>query len=325
MVRIQSDLGMDEDALRRLSATQHGTFSLAQLRALGTTDSTINQRLSSGRWTRELPRVYGLAGHRESWHRSLWAAYLNAGDDAVLATNTAGRIQGAEEAYAGRVELLVRGARGKPPPGIVWRRTVDLADDDIVTIEGLPPMTSPARTAVDMAALLSVTRLRRFVESGVVERRFTLAEVGAVLGRIRRSGKPGVRRMSDVLDDLGPGERMARSELERMGDRLIDLAGLPAPIHEHPLPNERGRAGFVDRFWPRAKWIVEFDGRSWHDRRQQRLADADRRLEAEALGYQTSQILWEHAVGDADRTVELLRSIHRSRLELHSHSPSPFS
>ncbi len=316
---------MDEDEFRRLSARQHGTFSLAQVRRLGATDATVNQRLASGRWTRLLPRVYGLAGHRDSWHRSLWAAHLNAGDDSVLATHTAARIHGAEEAFAGRVELLVRGARGKAPPGVTWRRTVDLVDDDIVVLDGLPPLTSPARTAVDMAALLGTARLRRLVESGVVEHRFTLVEVGAILGRIRRSGKPGVRRMCDVLDDLGPGERMARSELERVGDRLIDLAGLPAPVHEHPLPNERGRVGFVDRCWPRAKWIVEFDGRSWHDRRQQRLADADRRLEAAALGYETSQILWEHAHGDPERTVELLRSIHRSRMELHAGTPAQFS
>jgi hypothetical protein len=317
--RLGSDLAVDEDELRTLSARQHGTFSLDQVRALGIGDAIVNHRLATGRWTRELPRVYGLAGHRESWHRSLWAAYLNAGTDSALATNTAARIQGAEEAFAGQVELLVRGGRGKPPPGVVWRRTVDLIDDDIVTVDGLPPMTSPARTAVDMAAILSTARLRRFVESGVVDRRFTLVEVGAVLGRVRRSGKPGVRRMCDVLDDLGPGDRVARSELERLGDELIDLAGLPAPIHEHPLPNERGRRGFVDRCWPSAKWIVEFDGRKWHERQQQRLADADRRLEAQALGYETSQILWEHAKGDPQRTIELLRTIHQDRIALLGH------
>ncbi len=310
------DRVVDVDGLGALAARQHGTFSLQDLRDLGVSTAAIRHRVAAGRWTRELPRVYGLVGHHQSWERRLWIAHLNAGPDSVIATNSAARLQGAAEAFADRIELLVPGNRGKAPPGVRWQRTIDLVEDDIVRVDGLPPMTTPARTAVDLAGWITINRLRRFVESGVLERRFTLIEVGAVLGRVRRSGKPGVTKLCRVLDDLGPGDGLTRSELERLGDGVIRLAGLPAPVREHPLPNERGRRGFVDRCWPDAKLIVEFDGRKWHDRNQQRLADADRRLEAQSLGYETSQILWEHASGDRDRTATLLSTIHRQRLLL---------
>lgn len=174
-------------------------------------------------------------------------------------------------------------------------------------------MTTPARTAVDLAAVLSPARLRRFVESAVVEKRCTLAEVGSIHTRVRRSGKRGVLALERILDAIGPGEAIARTELERLGDRIIELAGVPQPVFEHPLPNARGRSGFVDRCWPDARFIVELDGRRWHDRSDQRLQDADRRTEAQLLGYETLQILWEHATSDQDRQSEILAAIHNRR------------
>ena len=75
-------------------------------------------------------------------------------------------------------------------------------------------MTSPARTSVDLAAFLSPARLRRFVESAVVEKRCTLAEVGSIHARVRRSGKRGVRSLERVLDAIGPGDAISRTELE---------------------------------------------------------------------------------------------------------------
>ena len=154
------------------------------------------------------------------------------------------------------------------------------------------------------------------VEQGLAERRFTLPEVGAVLGRVRRRGKPGVKKMAQVLDDLGPGDGIPHSELERLLDHVRELTGLPAPVHEHVLPNERGRTGFVDRCWPEAKLIVEGDGRKWHHRFQQALADNDRTLEAQALGWETSRLLWERLHHDAEGTAGTLREVYRRRIEL---------
>ena len=295
---------MDLEGFALLSAKQYGTFTREQVMALGATRGGVRQQLESGRWAIELPSVYGLVGHRDSWRRRLWAAHLHAGPDSVLSHDSAGRIQGADEVFANTIDLIVPSNRNQAPPGVRWHRRTDLGDGDVVTRPGLPPMTSPARTAVDLAGTIQIARLRQFVEAGATARRFTLAEVGAVLDRVRRSGKRGVRKLATVLDDLGPGDDLPHSELEKLGDEVLELAGLPTPQHEYPLPNERGRRGFVDRCWPEARLIVEFDGRRWHHRFQQALQDADRRLEAQALGWETTPLLWEHCTSDArtDRT-----------------------
>jgi hypothetical protein len=307
---------MHLESFHELSVRQMGTYSRQQLTGIGWTAAAIRHRLEVGSWVIIHPGVYGLAGHADSWHRRLWAAHLHAGPDSILCANTSGRLHGASQAYADRVELMVDGNKGAAPPGVRWFRRIDVADNDISTMDGLPPLTSPARTVVDLAGQMSVIRLRFLIEELVAQKRTSVAAVGVVLSRVRRSGKPGVRKLTRVLDELGPGDTIARSKLEHLGDDLIALAGLPTPVHEHPLPNSVGRVGFVDRCWPSAKLIVEFDGRKWHDRSQQQLQDADRRMEAAAEGYLTQAVLWEHATSARDRCAEILHKVHAERIAL---------
>lgn len=183
-------------------------------------------------------------------------------------------------------------------------------------VPGLPPVTTPARTAIDLAGRMHVATLRQLVEHGLTEKHYRTVDLGMLLDRVRRPGKNGVRRMAQVLDDLGPGDGLPHSELERLGDEVIARADVPAPVHEYPLPSERGRRGFVDRCWPEAKMIVEFDGRKWHHRFQQALQDADRRTEAQTLGWETTPMLWEHCRGDPDRSVRQLELIYAERMAL---------
>jgi hypothetical protein len=306
---------VDPKELLAAAAAQSGVFSRTQALGAGLTPRQIVGRLRAGQWAELHPGVYGLAGHATTWRRRLWAAHLHAGVSSVLARETAGRLHAFEPVPAGKVVLIVAG-RVRSPRDVTWMRTPDLAPDDVVHRPGLPPLTNPARTVVDLAAVLGRARLRLAVEQGILERRLTVAEVGAVLGRVRRSGKPGVRRLDEVLDAVGPGADLPRSELERLLDVVLARAGLPPPRHEHPLPGARGRTGFVDRYWPDAGLIVEADGRRWHARHQQMRADADRILEAQALGVETSRLLWEHLSHDPAGTAELLRAVYLARLGL---------
>jgi hypothetical protein len=307
---------VDPIELLAVAASQRGVFSRRQALDAGVSPRQIVVRLRSGQWEHLHTGVYGLAGHTPSWRRRLWAAHLHAGTGSVLAREASGRLHGFEQAPPGRSVLIVDAAAGRAPRGVTWVRTPDLAPSDVTVLPGLPPTTTAARTMVDLAAVVGPARLRLAVEQGILERRFTAAEVGAVLARVRRSGKPGVRRLDRVLDAVGPGAGIPRSELERLLDIVIDLAGLPAPRREHPLPSARGRTGFVDRYWPGAALIVEADGRRWHARHQQMRADADRSLGAQALGVETSRLLWEHLSHDPRGTAELLRAVHLSRVGL---------
>ena len=262
-----------------------------------------------------MPGVYAFAGVPVDRTMRSWAATLHAGPGCPLALHTAGRLHEFEEALdLDDISLLVPDDRRHPPAGVIWRRQIDLEPVDVVSIEGLL-VTSVPRTALDLAAEVTVTRLRRLIESAIVGRGFDVADFAMVLERVRRSGKRGVRKMELVLDQLGPGDSIPHSELERLLDQAIDRAGLPAPRHEHPLPGAGDRAGFVDRCWPEARLIVEADGRRWHTRRHQIALDHDRVLDSQTAGFQTSRFLWEHLHGDPMGSARRLRAIYERRLQ----------
>ena len=305
------------DVLTDLLRRQYGLVSPRQALDAGMNVASLRALLRSGRLEEVAPSVYSVPGHRPSWRRELWRAHLHAGPDSVVSHESAARLTGFDRIPPGLVVVTVAGRRRHPPAGVRWHRSVDLDPEDITTIDGLP-VTVPARTVVDLASRFRIGRLRQVVEQGVLERWLTLPHVGAVLGRVRRRGKPGVARLAAVLDAMGPGDGIPHSELERLLDRVLEGAELARSVHEHPLPNARGRTGFVDRCFPEAKLIIEGDGRKWHARHQQMLADADRELEAQALGFDTSRLLWEHLAHDPEGTADLVRTIYELRVALLS-------
>lgn len=279
---------------------------------VGIEPGRIDGWLRSGRLDLLAPAVYGFPGHADSWRRRLWTAQIHAGPTSVVSHEAAARLHGFPQARAGAVVLSV--ARRHSLPGVEWHRVRDLVPTDVVDLGGLRA-TSPARTAFDVAGVFSPARLGHFLEHGVNIRAFTLAEVGVVLGRVRRQGKRGVLRLESCLDALD-GQPVSRSALEHLLDTVIALADLPPPEHEFPLPSTVGTAGFVDRCWPELRWIVEADGRRWHSRRNQMAADADRTNGAAALGFLTTRLMWEHLQHDPAGTAELLRAIHAERTRI---------
>jgi very-short-patch-repair endonuclease len=122
--------------------------------------------------------------------------------------------------------------------------------------------------------------------------------------------------MQRVLDALGPGVELARSDAERLLHEVIALAGLPDPQFEYPLPTTTQMTGFVDCAFPPAMLIVEADSRRWHTRRAQIAKDAQRDLEAGTLGWYTARVLWETLAYDPVGTAASLRALHDRRLVL---------
>jgi len=305
---------MPEEVTARLRS-QRGVVTRTQALQAGMTTSGIRTEVRNGRWSRAAPGVYVLEGSPTTWEQALWVAHLHLGPDSVLSHEAAGRLHGLPEVPEGIVSLSVAHDRRPRRAGVRIHRVDDLGDDHIVRLDGLRTTTLP-RTIVDLASVLHIARLRLLVERLVCERTTSLAQVGATLAGLRRHGKPGIARMCKVLDDLGPGDGIPNGELERLFDDLVARSGLPAPLHEHPLPGIGPRTGFVDRCWPDARLIVELDGRKWHTRRQQVLADHDRSLQAQAAGFETTRLLWEHVHSDGARTAATLGRIHEQRTAL---------
>lgn len=251
----------------------------------------------------------------------MWAAHLHAGPDSLLSHGAAGVLLHLRPIGGQPVELIVARGQSRGLPGTVRHRPRTPVDPaHVVRVRGLPVTDAP-RTILDLAAQVSITRLRHLVEHAEVEGICPVGLVGARLSQRRGRGQRGTARLARVLDELGPGEGMARSELELLLAPVLAAAGLPPAQHEYPLPTTSDLRGFVDRAWPELRLIIEADGRRWHTRRADFARDAQRDLEASALGWHTLRVTWEMLRFDPEVTAALIRSTYDERVRLHLPPP----
>jgi hypothetical protein len=132
--------------------------------------------------------------------------------------------------------------------GVRTRRSRRQCGEDATSWRGVP-VTTPARTMVDMAADVGVTKLARACHEAGVRHRTTPADVDAVLAR--RSHAPGAPKLRRIMR----GEiRVTLSRLEsRFLERLRE-ADLPLPVTNRLAGGRR-----VDCRWPEQRLTVELD------------------------------------------------------------------
>ncbi len=309
----------DERALAEIAAQRCGLFTRGDAIDLGATPAQIRSRAGNGRWERQHTGVYSFPGHADSWRRRLWAATLAAGPSAAVGFQSAGQLHAFEPVERDQLTLIVDRALRHATAGATWHRLQDLRPSHVTFIDRFP-VTTRARTIIDLAAVCRRGRFELMVEDAITRNLVTVADVGTVLGQVRRRGKPGVRLAEHTLDLLGPGEALGRSELEKLLGVALRLARLPEPSFEHPLPSVQAMTGFVDCCFPEAKWIIEADGRRWHERRTQMAKDSERDTEAARCGYLTTRRHWEHLANDPEGCAAAFVDIYDQRVRLLSNA-----
>jgi hypothetical protein len=147
------------------------------------------------------------------------------------------------------------------------------------------PVTTPARTLVDLSSVLNEKALRHAVRRSQGLRRVSVPLLLRTLDRLGpRRGTKNLRRI------VATGPAPTRSELE---DVVLDL--LLGAGFEHPDVNKpmmiAGRRLLPDFRWPAQRLILEADGATWHDR----ALDAERQALLEAHGERVVRVTWEQA------------------------------
>lgn len=291
-------------------------MSRPQLLAKQLSPSAVDRRVRAGRLEVALPGVYTVPGSPDTVERRRWLALLAVGPSAVLSFESAARIHRLATVSAdGPTVLTVPHSGWQRLPGVVVHQISDLSPEDVVHRSGLP-VTSVRRTLVDLAAVWRLGRVATALDAAVAARHTTYAEVGQCLRSVARRGKPGVRVLTALLDERGPGAIPPASVLERDFFALVGRSALPRPVRQHPLPRLDGALGLVDAAWPAVRLIVEVDGRRWHQRIADMKRDRDRDLHAAAAGWQVLRLLHEHIVGAPAETVAQLLAAYESRLRL---------
>lgn len=304
-----------DEAVAALAAPRAGAFLRTAARELGADGSLERRRRAAGRWTDEGGGVLTIAAHPRTLDQRRWVGVLAGGDAALLAFEGAADLHRLDGVRRGLVVVSVAHASQPRMAGVTYHQLDDVLADHRTTVAGFP-VTTVARTIIDLAAVLSFVRLRAAVQDALVRRLTTVGEIARVLRVLRRRGKPGVRKLLLVLDSLA-GEPPPASE----GERLLHLAAARAGVvlvRQHPLPGRAHVVGLVDGAVLASQLVLEADSRTWHGRLQAMAKDRARDREAARVGWLTMRFLFEELEHDLDGCADDIRTTHRERLAARS-------
>lgn len=211
----RSRLGPDE-AIARLAARQHGVVSRAQLRSAGIGDGSIARRIQSSRLHRVHRGVY-LVGHTAAPPRSReMAAVLACGPRAAVSHRSAAGLWGLlSPDRLSAVDVTVVDSWAQSRPGVEVHLARRLEKRDVRQLDSIP-ITSPARTLLDLAAVVPPDAFERALAEAEARRLVHQRDLADVLSRNRgRRGAATLRAFSSVRAQrssaLAPSESCCRS------------------------------------------------------------------------------------------------------------------
>jgi hypothetical protein len=185
-------------------------------------------------------------------------------------------------------------------------RIRSMPSDHVTALRGLP-VTSPARTIVDLAGELSPAQLEATVIDSIRANVLTprsLSTCADELSGRGRSGPTAVMRLLDAWDPGAPPESVLESQLLR----LLKSAGLPAPATQVEAALPGGGSARLDFAYPHQMVAIEADGYRWHGNAARWRSDLARRNELTRLGWRTLHFTWHDITSRPDHVVETVRS-----------------
>jgi len=268
-------------AVAALAARQHGVVSRLQLRSLGLGRHAIDHRVACGRLHPIHRGVYAVGHALVSGHGRFMAATLVA-DGAVLSHRSAAALLGIRPADRRSVEITV-------PHGLRRRsdlliRESALPDDEITTYDRIP-VTTPARTLLDLAAVLTPQQLERAATEAEIRRLGSPTSLADLVARYpTRKGTAALRKLLAARDI---GRNITKQELELRFLSFLDAHRLPRPHINHEVAGKE-----VDCVWPQQQLIAELDGFATHGTRRAFEQDRARDRALLLAGYRVTRITW---------------------------------
>jgi hypothetical protein len=245
---------MDHQPLFELAATQHGLVTRQQLLEAGRDWTWVCRRLDAGILLQISSRVLRVAGIPQTPRQAAMASVLDAGGPATLARRSAlsaWGIPGFELAPAHVVRTRI--GRVRPADASVHTSRRLLAHH-VTAIHGLP-VTTMARTLVDVAGELPFARLERICDWAWARGLLTGLSLHRTVSELAGRGRKGSAALRQLVADRPIGHRPPESNLEARVAQVLRDAGEP-PLERQPdLGHDDGwigRVDFVDRRW----WIV---------------------------------------------------------------------
>jgi len=238
---------------------QYGLITRAQLRAAGLTDGAVYQRVQNGRLHPRYRGVYAVGHDRLSREAAWMAAVLAAGTGAALSHLAAATHWKMWRRWVPGIDVTVPGQR-RARAGFTIHRARNLDKRDVTIHKGIP-ITTPARTLVDLAGVLTRYQLANVIHEAAFRNLFDEAKTIEVIERA--TGRP-TETLHAALQAHASGSAGTRSYTE---DRFLETWQGPEPLVNTKIE--------VDMYWPAESRVVEIDGPG-HERPRSRREDAVR-------------------------------------------------
>ena len=277
---------------------------MAQLYALGLTKDQVAERVRSG-WLHRIHRgIYAVGRRALEPHGRLMAASL-ACPGAVVSHRSAAVLWGIHPGAPAETELTIHRSGGGGPSGLVLHRRWTIYPGETTVCNGIP-VTTPARTLLDVATSISPRALERAADEAERLYRCDTAELTEMVAS--HCGHRGAGALGRMLKRHAIGTTETRTKLEEGFLKLCRHHRLPKPLVNSPLHGLT-----PDFLWEAAKLIVEVDGRGSHDTRRGFQDDRDRDSLLAAHGYLTLRFTWYDVKQRPAVVAQRVRQVLRDR------------
>ena len=292
-------------AIAELAGAQFGVVTRAQLAALGLGRGAIERRLLARRLVRLHRGVYAF-GHthlRREGH--LLGALFACGLGAVLSHRSAGDWWAIWRSTRWSVEVTVESrGRRRRRPGIDLHCVRRLDPRDVTIHDGMP-VTTVARTLVDLSTTMPPRVVERALEQAYVHRLLAPGAVEDALGRARgrRTGT-----LSALLCAEASTSTPTRNDLEEAFLAIVRRIGLPDPEVNTDLG-----AYSPDFLWRDKRLIIETDGYGAHGTKRAFERDRGRDIDLELAGWNVRRFTHDQVMCEPASTGDRLLRLYRAQ------------
>jgi very-short-patch-repair endonuclease len=295
--------------IAQVTGSQHGAARRAQLLDAGLTPAVLDRRVRGGQLNVVHRGVYRAASHPVTpWTLATAAVLAAAGKGAAPVSDAAAAISHAAAAVLWNYPCIdfpdiidVTGPRVRRVPGLRAHQVRSLPDDEVTHLRGVP-VTTPARTVLDVAGRATMRELEQVLaaaERGAPRRR---QEINRLLARYpRHPGSGALRRLLRELQAAGRKPLFLRSKAEERALLLMVRARLPMP-----QANVRVAGLEVDFVWRSAGVVLEVDGLEFHGGDVAFHRDRARDRTLVAAGFQVLRFTWRQLSDEPEACIGAL-------------------
>jgi hypothetical protein len=228
--------------------------------------------------------VFVVNGAPATWEQAALAAVLAAGPEAVASHTTAGVLWGLPNVFHEvTFEVSTPRPRRVRQPGVRVHRTVRFLEMEH-TVRNAIPVTSVARTLIDLSGSMSVEQLGIGTDFARRHHFLTLPTLQRCAAGLYPAPGRKPSRVQAVLRARLEFHDETESGLEMRVLRAIVAAGLPEPVQQYWV-DVGGKRRRIDLAYPDLKLAIEVDGYGPHSPRSAFDADRVRENELEIINW----------------------------------------